>query len=59
MSLGFTRGCREAFQLRIEQNLTNSEIAKRMHISKRTVEDYMTPAFAHLRKSKKEILGVE
>ncbi|NOS93026.1 MAG: RNA polymerase sigma-70 factor [Cyclobacteriaceae bacterium] len=51
--------CREAFQLRIEQNLTNSEIAQRMHISKRTVEDYMTTAFAHLRKSRKEILGTE
>jgi RNA polymerase sigma-70 factor (family 1) len=51
--------CREAFQLRIEQNLTNSEIAERMHVSKRTVEDYMTTAFAHLRKFRKEILGAE
>jgi len=37
----------------------NSEIAQRMRISKRTVEDYMTTAFAHLRKFRKEILGVE
>jgi RNA polymerase sigma-70 factor (ECF subfamily) len=51
--------CREAFQLRLEQNLSNSEIAQRMHISKRTVEEYMTTAFAHLRKFEKEILGME
>lgn len=56
---GLPDRCREAFQLRIEQNLTNSEIAQRMHISKRTVEDYMTTAFAHLRKLRKEILGTE
>ncbi|HRE65758.1 MAG TPA: sigma-70 family RNA polymerase sigma factor [Cyclobacteriaceae bacterium] len=56
---GLPDRCREAFQLRLEQNLTNSEIAQRMRISKRTVEDYMTTAFAHLRKFRKEILGVE
>jgi len=56
---GLPDRCREAFQLRLEQNLTNSEIAQRMHISKRTVEDYMTTAFAHLRKFRKEILRAE
>ncbi len=30
---GLPARCREAFQLRLEQNLTNSEIAQRMHIS--------------------------
>lgn len=56
---GLPARCREAFQLRLEQNLSNSEIAQRMHISKRTVEEYMTTAFAHLRKCEKEILGME
>lgn len=56
---GLPARCREAFQLRLEQNLSNSEIAQRMHISKRTVEEYMTTAFAHLRKFEKEILGME
>ncbi len=51
--------CREAFQLRLEQNLSNTEIAQRLHISKRTVEDYMTIAFAHLRKYEKRILRTE
>ncbi|HNP94085.1 MAG TPA: RNA polymerase sigma-70 factor [Cyclobacteriaceae bacterium] len=56
---GLPARCREAFQLRLEQNLTNTEIAQRMQISKRTVEEYMTTAFAHLRKFRKEILGAE
>lgn len=56
---GLPARCREAFQLRMEQNLTNSEIAQRLHVSKRTVEDYMTTAFAHLRKFEKKILGTE
>lgn len=56
---GLPTRCREAFQLRLEQNLSNSEIAQRMRISKSTVEDYMKTALAHLRKYKKEILGVE
>ncbi|MBX2894738.1 MAG: RNA polymerase sigma-70 factor [Cyclobacteriaceae bacterium] len=56
---GLPDRCREAFQLRLEQNLTNSEIAQRMHISKRTVEDYMSTAFEHLRKFRKDILNTE
>lgn len=56
---GLPARCREAFQLRLEQNLSNTEIAQRMRISKSTVEDYMKTALAHLRKYKKEILGVE
>lgn len=49
----------EALRLRLEQNLTNSEIAQRLHVSKRTVEDYISTAYAHLRKFKQEILGAE
>jgi RNA polymerase sigma-70 factor (family 1) len=46
---GLPARCRQAMQLRILENLSNSEIAQRMNISKRTVELYMSKALIHLR----------
>jgi RNA polymerase sigma-70 factor (family 1) len=43
--------CQEAIRLRITENLSNSEIATRMSISKGTVQLYISTAFAHLRGS--------
>lgn len=43
--------CQEAIRLRITENLSNGEIAKRMQISKATVQLYISRAFAHLRGS--------
>lgn len=43
--------CQEAIRLRITENLSNGEIAVRMHISKGTVQLYISKAFAHLRGS--------
>jgi len=42
--------CREAVQLRLLENLSNSEIAARMNIGKTTVENYMVSAVKALRK---------
>lgn len=47
--------CREAIRLRLTENLTNGQIADRMHISKGTVELYITKAFSHLRASRHKI----
>jgi RNA polymerase sigma factor (sigma-70 family) len=41
--------CQEAFQLRLRQNLSNGEIARRLNIKKGTVERYMIVAMSHLR----------
>lgn len=41
--------CRLAVTLRLTENLSNGDIAKRMNIKKRTVENYMVTAFNHLR----------
>jgi RNA polymerase sigma-70 factor (family 1) len=43
--------CRLAVMLRLTENLSNSDIAKRMNIKKRTVENYMVTAFNHLRSA--------
>jgi RNA polymerase sigma-70 factor (family 1) len=43
--------CQMAIKLRITENLSNSEIAQRMNITKKTVEVYMLKAFDHLRAS--------
>lgn len=43
--------CQEAIRLRITENLSNGEIAKRMNINKSTVQLYISKAFAHLRNS--------
>lgn len=47
--------CQAAFRLRLTENLTNAEIADRMHIKKNTVENYMIRALRHLRESYKSI----
>ncbi len=41
--------CRAALKLRLGENLSNSDIAMRMNISKGTVENYMVTALQHLR----------
>jgi RNA polymerase sigma-70 factor (ECF subfamily) len=41
--------CQQAINLRLSEDLSNGEIAKRMNISRRTVETYMHKAFDHLR----------
>jgi RNA polymerase sigma-70 factor (family 1) len=43
--------CQIAFRLRLLENLSNSEIAERMNIAKKTVEVYMFKVFSHLRES--------
>lgn len=43
--------CRVAFRLRLYENLSNTDIAHRMNITKKTVEVYMFQAFKHLRSS--------
>jgi RNA polymerase sigma-70 factor (family 1) len=43
--------CQAAFKLRLNENLSNAEIASRMNIKKDTVENYMTRALSHLRQS--------
>lgn len=48
---GLPERCRMAMKLRIDENLSNQEIAQRMNISKRTVELYMSRALRHLRVS--------
>lgn len=48
--------CREALHLRLSENLSNTEIAQRMHISKRTVETYISAAFNLLRTHQNELL---
>lgn len=41
--------CQEAVRMRVQQNLSNDEIALRMNINKRTVQNYMVTAFNHFR----------
>lgn len=41
--------CREAVRLRLTENLSNPEIARRMRITTRTVETYMFRAFNSIR----------
>ncbi len=43
--------CQEAIKLRLIENLSNGEIAERMHINKGTVELYISKAFSHFRAS--------
>lgn len=47
--------CQEAIRLRITENLSNGEIARRMNIHKGTVQIYISKAFAHLRGSYSKI----
>jgi len=46
---GLPKGCCEAIRLRVFENLSNTEIADRMSITKGTVENYMVTAFDHIR----------
>jgi RNA polymerase sigma-70 factor (ECF subfamily) len=43
--------CQHAVRLRLRDNLSNDDIARRMNINKSTVENYMVTALAHLRAS--------
>lgn len=43
--------CQVALRLRLTEDLSNGDIAKRMNITKRTVEGYMLKAFSHIRSS--------
>lgn len=47
--------CQAAFRLRLQENLSNAEIATRMNIKKDTVENYMIRALRHLRESYQNI----
>lgn len=47
--------CEAAFRLRLTENLSNAEIARRMNIKKDTVENYMIRALRHLRESYRSI----
>jgi len=48
--------CQTVLKLRLYENLSNSEIAIRMDITKKTVEGYMYRAFDHLRKHHPELV---
>ncbi|MBX2894712.1 MAG: sigma-70 family RNA polymerase sigma factor [Cyclobacteriaceae bacterium] len=50
--------CRQALHLRLTENLSNTEIAQRMHISKRTVETYISQSFDLLRQYPKDLLEI-
>lgn len=50
--------CQQAMRLRLHENLSNGDIAKRMNITKKTVEAYMLRAFDHFRKIRQEFLNV-
>lgn len=46
--------CQEALKLRLSEELSNPDIAKRMNITTRTVEVYMFRAFNHIRGAYKD-----
>ena len=48
--------CQFALKLRLHENLSNNDIAKRMNITKKTVEAYMYKAFDHLRKNRHDLV---
>ncbi len=52
---GLPKRCKEIFTLSRRDELSNDEIAKRLDISKRTVENQLTHALHHLRISLKDI----
>jgi RNA polymerase sigma-70 factor (family 1) len=47
--------CQIAFKLRLLENLSNAEIARRMNITKNTVQNYMTRAIATLREARQSL----
>lgn len=52
---GLPKRCREIFIMSRQQHLSNDEIAQKLNISKRTVENQITHALKHLRVSLKDI----
>lgn len=46
---GLPERCQLAVKMRLSENLSNSEIAERMNITRKTVEVYMSRAMSHLR----------
>ena len=50
--------CQEIFKLSRESNLSNKEIAERLNISVKTVENQMTIALSRLKNSSKEFLAI-
>ena len=46
---GLPERCQQAMRLRLVENLSNDDIAKRMNIKKTTVEFYMVTAVGHLK----------
>lgn len=56
---GLPQRCQYAMRLRITNNLSNSEIAAFMSISKKTVELYMSKAISHMKGSLPEIYRAE
>lgn len=54
---GLPKRCREIFWMSRVGNLTNEEIANRLGISKRTVENQITYALKHLRLNYSELAG--
>lgn len=48
--------CQEALRLRLSEDLSNPDIARRMNITTRTVEVYMFRAFNHIRAAYKDYL---
>jgi RNA polymerase sigma-70 factor (family 1) len=53
---GLPDRCRDAMTMRLRENLSNGEIAERMQVTKKTVENYMSQAILHLRSTLKEVL---
>lgn len=51
--------CRTAVLLRLRENLSNAEIARRMNITRKTVEHYMHKALTHLRTQAPRILQLD
>jgi RNA polymerase sigma-70 factor (ECF subfamily) len=50
--------CREIFLMSRKDQLNNDEIASRLSISKRTVENQLTTALKHLRVELKRIIMI-
>ncbi|HEY3404955.1 MAG TPA: RNA polymerase sigma-70 factor [Ohtaekwangia sp.] len=50
--------CQEALNMRLKENLSNSDIAARMNISKATVENYIVSGVKSLRESFRDFFAV-
>jgi RNA polymerase sigma-70 factor (family 1) len=51
--------CREVYKLSREENLSHKEIAQRLNISTKTVENHITKALGHLRNALGGLITVE